>query len=147
MHFMAKIGESTLDPVIAPRGIFTSHPQNQFNNLLGQRRTPDFLALLAVIPLPGDEFSMPTKKSVWGHNRGDFLERLAAQYLSFDGQAAPLIITEQDAFLAELLFQYLVLNPQVLDNTLLIAVDPARDDEEEEVPWLKDGFHISPNAA
>jgi hypothetical protein len=79
---------------------------------------------------------MPTKKSVGCHNRGDFLKRLAAQYLSFDGQAAPLIITEQDAFLAELLFQYLVFSPQVLDNILLTPVNPTRDDKEEQVPGL-----------
>jgi hypothetical protein len=74
---------------------------------------------------------MPTKKSVGCHNRGDFLECLAAQYLSFDGQAAPLIITEQNALLAELLLQYLVFIPQVLDNILLMAANPTRDDEDE----------------
>jgi hypothetical protein len=94
-------------------------------------RTPNFLPLLAVIPLPGHEFSMPTKKSVGCHNRGDFLECLTPQYLPFDCQATPLIITEQNALLAELLFQYLVFSPQVLDNILLIAANPTRDDEEE----------------
>jgi hypothetical protein len=74
---------------------------------------------------------MPTNKSVGCHNRADFLERLTAQYLPFDGQAAPLIITEQNALLAELLLQYLVFSPQVLDNILLMAVNPDRDDEEE----------------
>jgi integrase/recombinase XerD len=75
--------------------------------------------------------AMPTKKSVGGHNRADFLECLAAQYLSFNGQAAPLVISEQDAFLAELFFQYLVFSPQVLDNILLMAINPTRDNEEE----------------
>ena len=74
---------------------------------------------------------MPTKQGVGGHNRADFLEGLAAQNLSFDGQAAPLVIIEQDAFLAELLFQYLVFSPQVLDNILLMTINPTRDDEEE----------------
>jgi hypothetical protein len=74
---------------------------------------------------------MQTKKSVGCHNRGDCLERLAAQYLSFDCQAAPLIITEQDAPFAKLLFQHLVFSPQVLDNILLMAVNPTRDNEEE----------------
>ena len=34
-----------------------------------------------------------------------------------------------------------------LDNVLLMAVDSARDDEEEQLPGLQDGFHIPPNAA
>jgi len=89
---------------------------------------------------------MPTKKSVGCHDGSYFLECLAAQYLSFDGQVTPLIIAEQDAFLAELLFEYLVLSPQVLDNILLTAVDPTRDDEEQQVPGLQDGFHVSPDA-
>jgi hypothetical protein len=92
---------------------------------------PDFLALLAVIPFSGHQFSMPTKQSVEGYNRADFLECLAAQYLSFDGQAAPLVSSGQDAFLAKPLFQYLVFSPQVLDNMLLMAINATRDDEEE----------------
>jgi hypothetical protein len=42
-------------------------------------------------------------------DRGDFLQRFATQYLSFDGEAAPLVIGEQEALLTELLFEYLVL--------------------------------------
>ncbi len=65
---------------------------------------------------------MPTKKSVGCHNRADFLECLAAQYLPFDGQAPPLIVTEQNALLAELFFQYLFFSPQVLDD-LFVGVE------------------------
>jgi hypothetical protein len=85
----------------------------------------------AAIPFSGHQFSMPTKKSFGSHNRADFLECLAAQNLSFDGKAAPLVISEQDAFLAKPLFQYRVFSPQVLDNILLMAINPTRDGEEE----------------
>jgi hypothetical protein len=128
---VAKIGESALDPVITPKGILLGHSKDKFDNLFSNRRTPDFLALSAVIPFSCHQFSMPTKKSFGGHNRADFREFLAAQNLSFDGQAAPLVIIEQDAFLAKLLFQYLVFSPQVLDSILLMVINPTRDDEEE----------------
>jgi hypothetical protein len=42
-----------------------------------------------------------------------------------------LVISEQNAFLAELLFQYLVFSPQVLDNILLMTINATRDDDEE----------------
>jgi hypothetical protein len=36
-----------------------------------------------------------------GHDRADFFEHLAAQKLAFDCQSSPLIVVEQNAFLAE----------------------------------------------
>ena len=75
----------------------------------------------------------------------DFLQRLATQYLSFDGKAA-LVIGEQDAFLTELLFQHPVLGAQVLEDFLLMPVDPAGEDQEQQLPRLQNRLHISPDA-
>ena len=58
---MAEIGECTLDPVIAPGGIFTGDAQKEFDGVSGNRRAPDFPASLAVVPFQGHQFAMPTK--------------------------------------------------------------------------------------
>jgi hypothetical protein len=82
---VTEIIECALDAVIAPSWIVTGHTQQEFNNFLGNRWAPEFLAALAVILLPGYQFTMPTKYGARGHDGGDFLQHLATQHLSFDG--------------------------------------------------------------
>jgi len=134
---VAKICKSTLDPVPAPRREFPRAIQRASPLTAADARLSGAAGCSPT--LPGGEFPMLTKKGVGCRNRGDFLERLADQCLSLDGQAAPLIITE-DASVAKLLLQPLVFSPQALDDILLTAVNPTRDHEEEQVP----GLSISP---
>jgi hypothetical protein len=122
---VAEIGECTLEAIIAPRGIFTGHAEEEFTDLLGDPRASRLLASLAVIPLSGHQFPMPAKDGVRSKDRGNFLQCLAAQYLPFDGEAAPLVVAKQDAFLAKLLFEHLVFGAQVFECVLLMTVDPA----------------------
>ena len=60
----------------------------------------------------------------------------AAQDLGLHGQAASLIIVEEDPFLAELFSEHVVLGPQVVDDLLLLLVDPSGEGDEQEVPGL-----------
>ncbi len=46
--------------------------------------------------------------------------------ISFGKQAAPLVVIEKNAFLAELFFQHLIFGSQVFDDFLLMPVNPAR---------------------
>ena len=40
----------------------------------------------------------------------------------------------------------MILSEEVLDGGLLPAVDPASEDQEQQLPWLKLRFHIPPDA-
>jgi hypothetical protein len=53
-----------------------------------------------------------------------------------------LAIVEQYPFLAEFLFENLVLGPQVFDHFLLLSVDPTSKHEKIQLPRLKDEFHV-----
>ena len=75
------------------------------------------------IPLLGHQQSVPPQNRIGCEQRANFFESLAAEDLAFDGQTTPLIVVEQDAIPAELLFEHLVLSPQVFDHVLLLAVD------------------------
>ena len=111
---------------------------------ISSRREPEILAALPVIPLPGHQLPLPTKDGVRGDDGIDFLQRLATQYLPFDAQAAALVIGK-DAFLTELFFQHLVLGAQALQDFLLMPVDPAGQDQEQQLPRLQDRLPISPD--
>jgi len=66
-------------------------------------------------------------------------------HFPFDGKAAPLVIGKQDASLAEFFFQPLVLGAQVFEDFLLMPVDPAGEDQEQQLPRLQNRLHISPD--
>ena len=104
----ADVGQSPLNPVAAPRGILLGESQNQVDDLLPDLRATDCFPMLAAVPLLGDQFSMPPQNRIWREQRAIFLQQLATQDLALDGRSPALIVIEQDPFLAELLFEYLV---------------------------------------
>ena len=84
---------------------------------------------------------MPSQDRIRSEQRADFLETFATEDLACDCQSTPLVVGEQNAFLAQLLFQHLVFGPQVLDHLLLLLVDPARENDEQELPWMQNERH------
>ena len=84
---------------------------------------------------------MPAQNRIRRKQRADFIQSLATDRLALDRQAAPLVVTEQDAFLAELLFENCVLGSQILDHFLLLAIDPSGKDQDKQLPRLQNGFH------
>ena len=59
-NLLANIGQRPLNPVVAPRRILTSDPQNEIDDLLPDTLPTDLLPLIAAAPLPGDQHPMPT---------------------------------------------------------------------------------------
>jgi hypothetical protein len=47
-----------------------------------------------------------------------------------------LVVVKQDTFWREFLFQHLILGPEVFNDFLLLAVNPATDDREIELSGL-----------
>ncbi|MBM3791655.1 MAG: hypothetical protein FJW35_15090 [Acidobacteria bacterium] len=79
---------------------------------------------------------MPAKNALGSHDGGKLMEHVAAEDLAFDGEPASLAVVEEYSFLSELLPEYPVLSEEVLEGVLLPAIDPAGEDEEQQVPWL-----------
>ena len=55
--------------------------------------------------------------------------------LAFDGEPASLAVVEENSFLSRLLPEYLILSEEVLEGVLLPAIEPAAEDEEQQVPF------------
>ena len=91
---VTKVGQCALDAIVTPARVFAGHAQYEVDNLSRGRRTPDLLAALPVIPLCGHQFPMPAQKRIRSHDRGDLLEHLPPENLTFDRQTAPLVIVE-----------------------------------------------------
>jgi hypothetical protein len=102
--------------------------------------------VLAAVPVSGDKLAMPAEDGIRSDDGGKFVEQLAAEDLAFDGEPTSLALVEEYLFLSELLPEYVILSEEVLDGVLLPAVDPASEDQEQQMPRLKLRFHVPPDA-
>jgi hypothetical protein len=80
------------------------------------------------------------------HLTGKLVEQLAAEDLAFDGEPTALAIVEEYSFLSEFLPEYVILSEEVVDDDLLPAIDPASEDQKQQLPRLKLRFHVPPAA-
>jgi hypothetical protein len=69
---------------------------------------------------------------------------LRPRILPLTANQRPLVIVEQNALLAELLSEHTILGPKVLDHVLLLAIDPAGQDQQ--LPGCRRDFIHSPDA-
>ena len=53
----------------------------------------------------------------------------------------PDLLVDQELLTAQLLSKHLILREQVVDDLLLLAVDPASQDDQVELPGLKNKIH------
>src|ERR1035441_9235601 len=98
--------------------------------------------LVAVVPLLGHQLPMPAQNGVRREERADLVQELATQDLAFDGQATTLVVVEQDPFLAVLLLEHLDYHTLVLDDFLLLVVDPPSDNRQQKLPRFE--THVAP---
>jgi hypothetical protein len=146
-NFMTHIRQGTLNAVITPGGILLGEAHHQIANLLGERRASWLLVpTVAVVPLSSDQPPMPAQDGVRGEEGTNLSQELAAKDFPFDSQAAALVIVQQDPALAEFLTEHLVLGPEIIDDLLLLVIDPAGKDEMEQLPRLEDKVHGGPVA-
>jgi hypothetical protein len=79
---------------------------------------------------------VPAEDGVRREAGTDLAEDLPTEDLAFDRQAPSLVVVEPDSPFAVGFLQHLVLGAKVLDHFLLLPVDQAGEDGQEEVPRL-----------
>jgi hypothetical protein len=95
-------------------------------------------------PVRGDDLSTPPENLVRSHDSRDFIEHPSNESLSFDRELPPLVVIQQNPF-AGFFSEHPILRHQVLDDVLLLAIDPAGEDQEQQLPGLQNGLHVPPN--
>jgi hypothetical protein len=84
---------------------------------------------------------MPLQERVRREQGADFLESSAAEDSTFDRQAAPLLVVQQDSPFAELSLSTWFSVSRRSIAFLLLTVQPASKDDHVERPTLKDEGH------
>ncbi len=136
-NLIADFGKLPLNPVESPSWILSGELQSQINDHLADSwPSLFFLPSIRIVPFPGDQLTVPAQDRVRREQRAALFKLLATEHLSLDGQSAALVIVEQDAFLAKSLFENSVLGAQILNHLLLLSIDPASNDQQQQMPWL-----------
>jgi hypothetical protein len=94
----------------------------------------DGASRLRAVVLLGDEPPIPTD-GVGCDDSGDVREAAPVEDLAFHGQAAPLVVGEAKPSRTVRCAEETVLLEQVANDRLLVPVDPAGEEQEEEGDW------------
>ena len=130
-NVMAETLQPAADACVAPGRVLGRHTDHERGDVrLGARATG--ASHLRAVVLLGDEPPIPMEDGVGGHDSGDVCEAAPAEDLAFHGQAAPLVIGEAKPSGTVRGAEDTVLLEQVVNDRLLIPVDPAGEEKQEE---------------
>ena len=139
---MAEIKKRSLNPVVAPSGIFLGKAENESNHAVWNWRSSlCFRPAVAEVPFRGDEPSVPTQNRVWSHDGGQLGEGLATKGLALDREDTPLVIGEENPLSSQLVHESLDLGVLKFDDLLLPTIHPVSENHHDELPWSEDGVH------
>jgi hypothetical protein len=82
----------------------------------------------------------------FSRSKGKLVEHFAAEGFTFDGEPPSLVIVKELSFLSELLPENAILRQEIFGGILLPSLDPAGEDQEQQLPWLQKSFHVPPDA-
>ena len=70
------VRQRALDAIVAPGGVLVGEAHDEVDNLLSDAGSADALLRVAVVPLAGDEFTMPAENRVGCDDRGQLTSAL-----------------------------------------------------------------------
>jgi len=137
---MAQISERPLNSSVAPIAVFGGHADHQLPDLVWGARTTT-TTLLAAIIFPRDQSAMPGQQRLRRDQRGQFVKNPSAQFLGPDRQASTLVIVQAQPSVAELFPKNSVLFLEVVDDILLLLVQPAREGNHQQSKRIQSRAH------
>ena len=90
------------------------------------------MAEAPVVPLFGNQFSVPGQERVGRDDTGDFGQEFPAEGLTLSREPTPLVIGEAKLPPAKPRFEDFVLLKQVDDSGLLLPLDPTSDGDDQQ---------------
>ncbi len=92
-------------------------------------------------PVLCNELQVPTEKCVGSDYRCDVSEGATTDGLTSNREPAALIVGESKSSGTELLLENAVLLPEILDDCVLLAANPASQGGNKDLPRLEHGRH------
>jgi len=136
---VTEMAQRVSQPGVAPAWVLARHANEQGGDVLVGCR-PTKPAPLRPVVLLRHEPSVPPKDGVGRHDTGDLVEALAPKELALHGQAPSLVVGQAETTASQLVAEDAVLLEQVVDGLLLVAIDQAREQQEDEAESGRDGI-------
>ncbi len=130
---MTEIRESAFDPGVALARTLSGYTEHELGDLL-HHAWSSRLSPRAVVPLPRNQPPVPGHDRVRSDDRRHLSQGSSTERLSLRGQPSAFVIGEAETLTAELTFEDAVLLDEVIDDILLVTVDPASDGDQKELP-------------
>jgi hypothetical protein len=129
---VAEVFQPAADARVAPGRILGRHAHDERGDIrLGGRATGT--PRLRTVVLLGDESPVPPLDRVGCHDASDCRELTTAQDLAFHGETASLVVSEaQSSSRAVHRPEDSIFLEQVVNDRLLVSIDPAREQQQEE---------------
>ena len=137
-HVAAQVTQGSGDPRIAPSGVLACHPDNLISDDFGFRGAAKASTFRSVV-FPDDELSIPAEQRFRGDEGGDVTKAPAGKSAGFGRQQSSLGVCKPQTPWAQMFPQDAVFLPKVIDDILLLPIDPTGERYEDELPG--DGCH------
>src|SRR5262245_57360020 len=122
--------QSATNTRVAPGRILVRHADDERSDVrLGGRAT---WARLRTNVLRGDESAEPTQDGVRCHDPCDSREVTTAEDVAFHGETVSLVVGQAQSSGTVHRAEDTVLLEQVVNDRLLVSIDPAREQQQEE---------------
>ena len=102
---------------------------SRWNGLVGRATWPPGLRTVVLL---GDESPVPTQDGVGSHDARDSREVTTAEDVALHGETASLVVGQAQSSGTVHRAEDAVLLEQVVNDRLLVSIDPAREQQEEE---------------
>ena len=135
-ELVAHVSERTLNPRVAPCRILSGHANDEVGGLRFPSR-PAGLSPFRVVPLTSNELAVPGENRVGRDDSGDLLEDLSTEGLALYREPTAFIIGQPKSSATKLSLEDSVLLEQIVDDVLLVTVDPAGEGDQQELPWVE----------
>jgi len=137
---MPEMFQPAADPRVAPGRILVSQADDECGEVRLRGRATRPSGLRAVIFL-GNELPIPPQNRVRGDDAGDGHQSAPADELALHREATSLIIGEPKPPWPVLGAKDPILLEQVVNNGLLLSVDPTGEQQADECEWMRQWIH------
>ena len=139
---VAEIAKSTAEPRVAPSWVLRRELHQHLFQPDGRAWTTEAAFGRAVV-FVGNQVAIPAQDSVRRQQAGDLLEPFPAKHLAPRCEPSALIICEPQPAATHLLAQNSILFFEVVDHLELLPIDPAGEQQEQELQRL--AGHVEPS--
>jgi hypothetical protein len=117
----------------APACVVGRHSDDEATNL--RKRVGPSEAPPRIRPFPGDQLAVPAQNGVSRDDRGHLRQQPTTERRATSRQAPSVAIGEPQTLILQLRLQHAVLFAQVLDDLMLVALEPTDESGDEQLQW------------